>query len=222
MRRLRMADEGTQGTPRRSSRRSSGRSQGRGGADEARSARAAESPEGREENPGIIARVIRVAAGVVGERTQEEPGPTDMLREDHDKVRALFKEYEDAGERPSQQKKKLVTQITRELEVHAAIEEKIFYQAFREVQEKDPKKVVRESFEEHKIVKTLLAELAEMQPRDEQYDAKVTVLQESVEHHADEEERELFPAAEKLFDEEKLDELARRMAAMKRELTGDR
>ena len=90
------------------------------------------------------------------------------------------------------------------------------------MQEKDPKKVVRESFEEHKIVKTLLAELAEMEPRDEQYDAKVTVLQESVEHHADEEERELFPAAEKLFDEEKLDELGRRMAAMKQELTGER
>ena len=217
-----MAEEGTQGTSRRSSRSSSGRSYGRREAPERRSSFGAESAEKREESPGIIARVIRVAAGVVGERTETSPGPTDMLREDHDKVRALFKEYESAGERASQQKKKLVAQITRELEVHAAIEEKIFYQAFREVQEKDPKKVVRESFEEHKIVKTLLAELAGMEPRDEQYDAKVTVLQESVEHHADEEERELFPAAEKLFDEEKLDELARRMTAMKRQLMGDR
>ena len=218
-----MAEEITQDTSRRSSRSSSQKSQGRRRNEgERAAARSEESPAEREENPGIIARVIRVAAGVVGERTDRAPGPTDMLREDHDKVRALFKEYEGAGERASQQKKKLVAQITRELEVHAAIEEKIFYQAFREVQEKDPKKVVRESFEEHKIVKTLLAELAEMEPRDEQYDAKVTVLQESVEHHADEEERELFPAAEKLFDEEKLDELGRRMAAMKQELTGER
>ncbi|HYK42868.1 MAG TPA: hemerythrin domain-containing protein [Thermoanaerobaculia bacterium] len=215
-----MAEEGTQGTPRRTSRSSSQRSQARskGQAEAQRDEKSGD----REENPGIIARVIKVAAGVVGERAQESPGPTEMLRDDHDKVRALFKEYEGAGERASQQKKKLVGQITRELEVHAAIEEKIFYQAFREVQEKDPKKVVRESFEEHKIVKTLLAELAGMEPRDEQYDAKVTVLQESVEHHADEEERELFPAAEKLFDEEKLDELARRMTAMKQELTGER
>ena len=215
-----MAEEGTQGTPRRTSRSSSQRSQARSKG-QAESQRDEKSGD-REENPGIIARVIKVAAGVVGERAQESPGPTEMLRDDHDKVRALFKEYEGAGERASQQKKKLVGQITRELEVHAAIEEKIFYQAFREVQEKDPKKVVRESFEEHKIVKTLLAELAGMEPRDEQYDAKVTVLQESVEHHADEEERELFPAAEKLFDEEKLDELARRMTAMKQELTGER
>src|SRR4051812_18334142 len=130
---------------------------------------------GGEQDKGIISRVISVAAGAI-ERRDETPGPTEMLREDHDRGRALFKEYEGAGERASAQKKRLVTEITRELEVHAAIEEKIFYQAFRDVQDKDPRKVVRESFEEHKIVKTLLGELAGMDPSDEQYDAKVTVL----------------------------------------------
>jgi hemerythrin superfamily protein len=176
-----------------------------------------EGSNGGEQNQGIISRVISVAAGVI-ERRDKAPGPTEMLRKDHDKVRALFKEYEGAGERASAQKKRLVVEITRELEVHAAIEEKIFYQAFRDVQDKDPRKTVRESFEEHKIVKTLLAELAGMNPSDEQYDAKVTVLQESVEHHADEEETDLFPAAEKLFDDEKLDDLARRMTEMKQQI----
>jgi hemerythrin superfamily protein len=92
------------------------------------------------------------------------------------------------------------------------------HRAFREVSEKEPKKLVRESFEEHKIVKTLLAELAGMKPKDEQFDAKVTVLKEAVEHHAEEEEDELFPAAKKLFPDRRLRELGAEMLDIKDDL----
>jgi hemerythrin-like domain-containing protein len=143
---------------------------------------------------------------------------TEMLREDHERVRALFQEYEAAGEEAYDTKKRIVQQLSMELDIHAKIEEEIFYQAFRTAQEEEPKKVVRESFEEHKIVKTLLGELAEMRPRDAQYDAKVTVLKEGVEHHADEEERELFPAAEELFGDEGLERLGAEMEDRKEEL----
>jgi hemerythrin superfamily protein len=170
------------------------------------------------ENEGFIARVIRVATGRSEETDAGNPKATDMLRDDHDKVRALFKEYEGAGERAARTKKRIVEELTRELGVHAQIEEKIFYQAFRAVNDEDPKKIVRESFEEHKIVKTLLAELEPMAPSDDQFDAKVTVLKENVEHHADEEENDLFPAAEKLFGDEKLRDLGRQMTEMKRKL----
>ncbi len=162
-----------------------------------------------EHNESLIARVIRVATGQ-DSREEKEPSTNaaDMLRDDHRKVRELFREFEATGEKAHATRKKIVDRISRELDVHAQIEEKIFYQAFRDVSAKEPRKVVRESFEEHKIVETLLAELGPMEPTDEQFEAKVTVLKEAVEHHAEEEEDELFPAAEKLFGAEKLDELA--------------
>lgn len=177
--------------------------------------------EEQEEKGGLIARIGSVfTRSEEGEEGDESKGmkATDMLREDHEKVRALFKQYEAAGENAFKEKKEIVGQISRELDVHAKIEEEIFYQAFRNAPEEKGKKVVRESFEEHKIVKTLLGELAGMKPQDEQYDAKVTVLQEGVEHHADEEERELFPDAEELLGDEGLERLGAEMEDRKEEL----
>ena len=174
-----------------------------------------------EPSESLIARLIRVATGHAA-REEQEPSTNaaEMLRDDHRKVRALFREFESAGERAHATRKKIVDRISEELGVHAQIEEKIFYQAFRNVPDRDPRKVVRESFEEHKIVKTLLAELGPMEPTDEQFEAKVTVLKEAVEHHADEEEDELLPAAEKLFGEERLEELGREMQALRDRLRG--
>ncbi|MEO8430578.1 MAG: hemerythrin domain-containing protein [Acidobacteriota bacterium] len=200
-----------------------GRSTRRGLPDRARKGRSAGSEEGgaTEQNESLIARVIRVATGHDPREEKNSTRATDMLRDDHRKVRQLFREFKDAGEREHASRKKIVDQITRELDAHAQIEEKIFYQAFRDVSEEEPKKVVRESFEEHKIVKTLLAELAPMKASDEQFEAKVTVLKENVEHHAEEEEDELFPAAEKLFGDEKLEDLGQRMKALKDRILGE-
>ena len=172
--------------------------------------------EPREEKGGLLSKIGSVFSG----SDEESKGmkATDMLREDHERVRALFKRYEAAGEEGYAEKKEIVQQLSMELDIHAKIEEEIFYQAFRTASEEEPKKIVRESFEEHKIVKTLLGELAEMRPQDDQYDAKVTVLQEGVEHHADEEERELFPAAEDLFGAERLERLGAEMEDRKEEL----
>jgi hemerythrin superfamily protein len=171
----------------------------------------------RVEDQGLVARIIRVATGQTEETETDAPDPIEMLKQGHEKVRSLFKQYEDS-EGGVRRRKEIVDEISTELEIHAQIEEKIFYQAFREVSEKEPKKLVRESFEEHKIVKTLLAELAGMKPKDEQFDAKVTVLKEAVEHHAEEEEDDLFPAAKKLFDDRRLRELGAEMLDMKEEL----
>ena len=171
----------------------------------------------RDDDEGLVARMIRVATGRAEETETDAPDPIEMLKQDHERVRSLFKQYEDS-DGGARRKKEIVDQISTELEIHAQIEEKIFYQAFREVSEKEPKKLVRESFEEHKIVKTLLAELAGMKPKDEQFDAKVTVLKEAVEHHAEEEEDELFPAAKKLFPDRRLRELGAEMLDRKEDL----
>jgi hemerythrin-like domain-containing protein len=170
-----------------------------------------------EKKEGLLAKIGSVFSSGSEEESRGMKA-TEMLREDHERVRSLFKEYEAAGEEAYETKKRIVQQIAMELDVHAKLEEEIFYQAFRAAQEEQPKKVVRESFEEHKIVKTLLGELAGMRPQDAQYDAKVTVLMEGVEHHADEEERELFPAAEDIFGDEGLERLGAEMEDRKEEL----
>ena len=194
------------------------RSPSRRGSAGSKSTAAREPKESGEKQEGAISRLLGIATGRREEPAPPETDPIRMLTKDHDRVRDLFKEFEKAGEGAKATRQRIVEKISRELEIHAQLEEKVFYQAFRSVAEKDPKKLVRESFEEHKIVKTLVAELASMTPDDPQFEAKVTVLKEAVEHHADEEEDELFPAAKKLFDDEKLDELGRQMAAMKEKL----
>ena len=167
---------------------------------------------------GLLARIAGAFSSPSDSDSDAEPKATDMLKEDHERVRSLFRDFEAQGERAHQRKKAIVEKVSDELEVHAQIEEKIFYQAFRSVPDKDGKKIVRESFEEHLIVKRLLTELAAMEPSDEQFDAKVTVLKEVVEHHAKEEEDDLFPAAEGDFGDERLREIGREMAALKQQL----
>jgi len=190
-----------------------------------RTSRAKKSARGSEPRKGepqseksVFSRMISVATGRSEETEPEVDDAVEMLKQDHEKVKTLFSEYEDAQESAPRRRKEIVDQISMELEVHAQLEEKIFYQAFRQVAEKEPKKLVRESFEEHKIVKTLVAELAQMQPKEEQFDAKVTVLKESLEHHVKEEEGELFPAAKKLLGDERLQELGAEMRDLKEEL----
>jgi len=143
---------------------------------------------------------------------------TKLLKNDHDEVRALFKEYEKAGDRAHGKKEKLFERIREALTAHAEIEEEIFYPAVKAARSEEAKDEVREAVEEHKIVKTLLAELSKMTPSDEQYDAKMTVLQESVEHHAGEEEKEMFKQARKNLSKDRLEELGDEMEARKGEL----
>lgn len=138
-----------------------------------------------------------------------------LLKEDHEKVKKLFKEYESLGEKALSKKKDVADKILMELEIHAEIEEQIFYPRVKEATEdEDIKKLIYESFEEHKIVKTLVAELKESEEIDEVFEAKMKVLRESVEHHIKEEQTELFPGAKKAMKEE-LKELGNEMQAQK-------
>lgn len=167
----------------------------------------------------MLARVTKILTGESVEAGPEGPETaTTLLRKDHDKVRDLFRMFEDPDGRGGRGKKQTVDQISEELEVHAAVEEKIFYPACRKIGEAQPTKIVAESVEEHLIVKRLIKELAGLRASDEQFEAKVTVLKESVEHHADEEERDLFPEVESAMGEEQLVELGRRMEEMKQRL----
>ena len=135
------------------------------------------------------------------------PNAIEMLREDHRKVKDLFEHFEgtDSGD-----KKEIVDTTLRELEIHTSIEEEIFYPAARlalqELEGDEGDDVIDEAWEEHHVVKLLAAELKKMRSSDDRYDAKFTVLAESVKHHIEEEEGELFPKLEAHIDGEELGE----------------
>ncbi len=117
---------------------------------------------------------------------------TDMLREDHKKVKCLFEEFEQADDATTKQR--IVETALTELEVHSKLEEELIYPAIRS--ELDDDDLMDEALEEHHVVHGLLGELKKMKPSDERYDAKFTVLAENVRHHIKEEESEMFPKAE--------------------------
>ncbi|ATQ77633.1 hemerythrin [Massilia violaceinigra] len=119
-----------------------------------------------------------------------------MLTEDHREVEELFKQYEALGEDDNDRKKKIADQICTALTLHATIEEEIFYPAVREASG-DNEELVDEAIVEHASAKDLIAQLQEMDPEDELYDAKVKVLSEQIAHHVQEEEKEMFPKAKK-------------------------
>jgi hemerythrin superfamily protein len=140
-----------------------------------------------------------------------------LLKDDHKTVEDLFKRFQKLGPRAVKSKQDLVERIIRELSIHAAIEEMLFYPAIREAAEDaELGDTVLESLEEHHIVKWVLSELDGMSPEHERFDAKMTVLIENVRHHVEEEEQELFPQVKELFDRRRLDELGEAMAKAKK------
>jgi hemerythrin superfamily protein len=147
------------------------------------------------------------------------PDAIALLKEDHKKVKGLFADLEKSSMRGGPRAQKLVAQIDKELTIHTTIEEEIFYPAFRDaVRSKDDKKMYFEAKEEHHVVKLVLPEVKEGGMAVEEFAAKCKVLKELVEHHADEEEKEMFPEARKALSRPELQELGDRMAARKKQL----
>jgi hemerythrin-like domain-containing protein len=142
-----------------------------------------------------------------------------LLKEDHKKVRALLGELEEASERASGKREKLLTTIEQELKIHTKIEEEIFYPAFRDAAgKKDDKKLFYEAVEEHHVVDLVLPEIKATAADSDEFGAKAKVLKDLVEHHAEEEETEMFPRAKKLMDREELIRLGGALASAKKAL----
>jgi len=138
-----------------------------------------------------------------------------MLREDHRSVEKLFKSFEKAGDRALKTKRKIADDVIAQLSVQAAIEEQVFYPAVRE-KVADMNGLVLESLEEHHIAKWVLSELDGLDPEDERFEAKMTVLIENVRHHVKEEETELFPSVRKALGRKLLTELGDQLAVAKK------
>ena len=138
-----------------------------------------------------------------------------LLTSQHKEVTAMFKEFEELGDRAKAGKKKIADKICQNLVMHTMIEEEIFYPAVRG-NSKEAEEMVEEAIVEHASAKDLIAQIQEMDPGDDLYDAKVKVLGELVDHHVEEEEKEMFPKMKEL----KLDlqALGQEMAARAAEL----
>jgi len=141
-----------------------------------------------------------------------------LLKADHRKVKELFRKYEAAGARAYQKKKSLAEEISTEIRIHSMLEEELFYPAVKERTDKNGRELVAESVEEHHVIATLIEELKVLDPQDERFDAKLTVLMENVEHHIEEEEGELFPEAEEVLGDA-IDDLGDQMKERKEQLT---
>jgi len=138
-----------------------------------------------------------------------------LLSADHDKVKALFDQYEELGDRAHAGKQKLALQICTELIKHSTIEEDIFYPAVRKA-DTDNEDAVDEAIVEHSAAKDLINQLLAMDAGEELFDAKMKVLSEQIHHHIEEEESELFPKARKAGLD--LEELGQQMAQRKKEV----
>ncbi len=128
----------------------------------------------------------------MGQKTAVASELITMLKEDHAKVQALFKDFESADGR---KKTEIAVTAIFELEVHADLEEKLIYPAIRE--EMGEHDLMNEALEEHHLVHVLIKELKKLKPKDARFRAKFTVLGELVKHHIEEEEGEILPKAEK-------------------------
>lgn len=141
-------------------------------------------------------------------RLSEVPMPDAivLLKNDHKEVEKLFKQFEKLGPKAFSSKREIVDQIIVELSRHAAIEEQHFYPTVREYANEIEDDVL-EGLEEHHIVKWTLSELQDLEPENERFNAKVTVLIESVRHHVEDEEGEMFPAVRAAMGRKALQEL---------------
>ena len=141
-----------------------------------------------------------------------------LLKADHEKVAGMLETIEGTTERAVKGRDELFARLKEELDLHAKIEEEIFYPALEEAEE--TRDITLEAYEEHRIVKLLLAELEAEAKDTEEWTAKFTVLKENIEHHVEEEEGEMFKKARQALSEEDIENLGNRLQEAKKQKRG--
>ncbi|HEU4621352.1 MAG TPA: hemerythrin domain-containing protein [Burkholderiaceae bacterium] len=116
----------------------------------------------------------------------------ELLRRDHRHLHGLFKQFDKAGDESEQ--RDLCDQIVSELTLHTELEEEVFYPYLRETTGRFD--LLGEARVEHQVAKDLMSQLKDESPGSPRFEAMVKVLGEYIEHHVQEEEREIFPLVE--------------------------
>lgn len=140
-----------------------------------------------------------------------------LLKQDHKEVRTLFKKLESS--RPSKAREKGLQQLHEALTLHIEAEEQIVYPRLRE--EKKFRRTIGEAYEEHHVATLMLQELTQTPMKDERWGAKLTVLKEMLEHHLQEEEKELFPQANRALAKGEPKEMGQRVEEWKTQRLAD-
>ena len=147
----------------------------------------------------------------------------ELLKDDHKTLRKLLGDLGETTKRAEKKRTELLARVAKEIEVHSKIEEEIFYPAFKVAAgEGDDEAMYFEALEEHHAAGDLvLPDLLATDVTSDKFSGRAKVLREMIEHHAGEEEKEMFPRARELLGSELLRELGQRMAVRKAELMAE-
>lgn len=140
----------------------------------------------------------------------------DLLKADHERVKAILSQLSESTERGVKKRTELLAKLEMEISLHTRLEEEILYLAFRKAGGKDQEIMYHEAKEEHRTVDSLvLPDLKQTSPSTTEFSGRVKVVKELLEHHIEEEESEMFPQARKLLGKALLEELGAQMEALK-------
>jgi hemerythrin superfamily protein len=137
----------------------------------------------------------------------------ELLKQDHKEAMGMIDELQTADKGNRTLTKQLFTQLKQALTLHTQMEEQVFYPALEKHEETSD--MIQEAYSEHQDVDELLAEMATMQAGNDDFMDRLTELRDNIEHHVGEEESEMFPAAERVLGESRLQEMGRQMQQMK-------
>jgi len=140
----------------------------------------------------------------------------ELLKADHERVKAILTQLSESTDRGIKKRTDLLAKLEMEITIHTQLEEEILYPAFKEAGGKDEAEMYYEAKEEHRTVDALvLPDLKATDPSTPEFAGRVKVVKELLEHHIEEEEKEMFPQANKLLGKAKLNELGAQMEEMK-------
>ncbi|HYP52072.1 MAG TPA: hemerythrin domain-containing protein [Pyrinomonadaceae bacterium] len=140
----------------------------------------------------------------------------ELLKGDHEKVSGIFEKLEPTTERAVKTREEMFTKLKQELDIHAHIEETIFYPALK--QALTDKQIVTHAYHEHQEVKDLLKQLESTPVDSEEWTTTLQELKESVEHHVEEEEDDMFEQAREALTKQQMTDLGARMAEEKKNM----
>jgi len=138
-----------------------------------------------------------------------------LLKKDHSTVQGLFGKFDRSGKSSHDKKAGLFAGIRRELQIHSKAEEEIFYPALKALNG-DGRRLVAEAVKVHKDIDALLTQISRLKPADPHFDEKMETLIETVDHHVEEVEGEIFRFAEENCSEEFREDLGRQIEERKK------